>query len=119
LALWFGRLLDWLEWLARKLVQAQTALPLPFASTIAGLPSGGSSVACGTSIPTAAGISNAGDGCPATAATLAAPYGVNVDSYGNVYWGDYNNYSLRVIYMGGANLAAAIQAANPYADDRV
>ena len=41
------------------------------------------------------------------------PYGVFVDGYGNIYFGDYNNYSLRVIYMGGANLAAALQAANP------
>jgi len=94
-------------------LRAQTALPLPFSTTLAGLPSGGSGVACTTTLPTAAGISVPGDGCPANQATLNAPYGTNVDSLGNVYWGDYNTYSLRVIYNGGANLAAAIQAVNP------
>ena len=93
--------------------QVPTALPVPFGSTIAGLASGSGSVACGTSIPTAFGTSIAGDGCLATQATLNDPYSVNVDSYGNLYFGDYNNYALRVVYMGGAGLAAAIQAVNP------
>ena len=92
---------------------AQTAFPVPFASTIAGLPPGGSGVACTTTLPTAAGVVVPGDGCPATQATMNAPYGANVDSLGNVYWGDYNTYALRVIYNGGNNLAAAIQASNP------
>jgi sugar lactone lactonase YvrE len=93
--------------------QVPVALPVPFGTTIAGLPSGGGATACTTTLPTAAGVTVAGDGCPATQATLNDPYAVTTDSYGNIYWGDYNNYSLRVIYMGGAGLAAAIQAANP------
>ena len=95
------------------MAQVPVALPIPFGSTIAGLPSGGSATACTTTLPTAAGVSIPGDGCLATQATLNDPYSVTTDSYGNIYWGDYNNYALRVIYMGGAGLAAAIQAANP------
>jgi len=93
--------------------QAPAVLPVPFASTVAGLAAGSGNTACTTTLPTAFGTAVAGDGCPATQATLNDPYGVFVDGYGNVYFGDYNNYSLRVIYMGGANLAAALQAANP------
>ena len=96
------------------LAQAPTALPIPFVTTIAGLPAGGSSVACGTTIPTGSPSGTlTGDGCPATQATLNATYGLYVDGYGNIYFGDYNNYALRVIYMGGANLATALQTANP------
>jgi sugar lactone lactonase YvrE len=93
--------------------QIPAALPVPFASTIAGSPKGGSSVACTTTLKTAAGIALVGDGCLAAQAKLNDPYSATVDSYGNIYWGDYNNYALRVIYEGGAGLAAAIQAANP------
>jgi hypothetical protein len=93
--------------------QAPAVVPIPFANTVAGLAAGSGNTACTTMLPTAFGTAVAGDGCPATQATLNDPYGVFVDGYGNVYFGDYNNYSLRVIYMGGANLAAALQAANP------
>ena len=98
---------------ASAAAQVPAALPLPFANTIAGQPAGGTTTVCTTMLPTAAGFSLVGDGCPAAQAVLAAPYSATVDSFGNVYWGDYNNYALRVIYMGGKALAAAIQAANP------
>jgi len=93
--------------------QAPAVLPIPFANTIAGLAAGSGNTACSTTLPTAYGTAIPGDGCPATQATLNDPYGVFVDGYGNIYFGDYNNYAVRVIYMGGANLAAALQAANP------
>lgn len=38
-----------------------------------------------------------GDGGPASAATLYYPYGVTVDSSGNVYIADSNNYAIRVV----------------------
>ena len=98
---------------ATATAQVPTALPVPFATAIAGLPTGGSGSACTTTLPTAAGISLVGDGCPATQATMNAPYSVTADSYGNLYFSDYNEYALRVVYMGGNGLAAAIQAANP------
>ncbi len=97
------------------MAQVPSALPVPFASTIAGQPAGGTTTACTTTLPTAAGFSLVGDGCLAAQAVLAAPYSTTVDSFGNVYFSDYNNYALRVIYMGGKALAAAIQAANPTA----
>ena len=93
--------------------QAPAVLPIPFGSTVAGLAAGSGNTACTTTLPTAYGTALPGDGCPATQATLNDPYGVFVDGYGNIYFGDYNNYAVRVVYMGGANLAAALQAANP------
>jgi sugar lactone lactonase YvrE len=93
--------------------QVPTALPIPFARALAGTPTGGTTTTCTTTLPTAAGVSLVGDGCPAANATMSAPYSATVDSYGNVYFSDYNDYALRVIYNGGVGLAAAIQAANP------
>src|ERR1700723_2385925 len=68
--------------------QAPAVLPVPFASTVAGLPAGSGNTACTTTLPTAFGTAVAGDGCPATQATLNDPYGVFVDGYGNIYFGD-------------------------------
>jgi len=97
---------------------AQTIVPVPFVTTIAGIAPGGSSAACSTTadIPTfniAPGPFHNGDGCIATQATLSAPYTATTDSLGNIYIGDYSHFELRVIYNGGAALAAAIVAANP------
>src|SRR5208282_2020520 len=38
-----------------------------------------------------------GDGCPATQATLNLPNGTAVDSHGNIYISDYNNYVVRMV----------------------
>ena len=51
--------------------------------------------ACTTTLPTAFGSVNVGDGWPLRRRrVLNDPYGVFVDGYGNIYFGDYNNYSL-------------------------
>ena len=94
--------------------QAPALVPVPFGQVIAGIAPGGSATACSASsdLPTAAG-GHYGDGCLATQATLSAPYSATVDSLGNVYIGDYNDYILRVVYNGGTALANAIIAANP------
>lgn len=98
--------------LAAASASAQT-LPLAFGNVQVGIAPGGTATACSTTLPTASGNTVPGDGCLGTQATLNAPYGVNVDNFGNLYIADYNTFSLRVLYKGGTALAAAIQAANP------
>ena len=98
--------------------QAQTVVPVPIITTVVGIAPGGSIAACSPTvdIPTFAaspGPVHYGDGCPANQATLSAPYSVSTDSLGNLYISDYNHFALRVLYNGGAALAAAIVAANP------
>ncbi len=99
-------------------LQAQTVVPIPIISNVVGIAPGGSITACSaaTDIPTftaSPGPFHYGDGCPASQATLSAPYSVSTDSLGNLYISDYNHFALRVLYNGGAALAAAIIAANP------
>jgi sugar lactone lactonase YvrE len=100
--------------------QAQTAVQVPFASTIAGLAPGSGATACSSSndIPTFSGGTitgvHIGDGCVPTQATLSTAYMATSDSLGNIYIADYGHLALRVIYNGGAALKAAIIAANPY-----
>jgi len=100
---------------------AQTVVPIPFASNLAGIAPGGTVTQCSSAndIPTFSGGTvvgvHYGDGCLPNQAALSQPYSTVVDALGNVYIGDYNHYALRVIYNGGANLAAAITASyNPY-----
>ena len=50
----------------------------------------------------------AGDGGPATAALLSVPSGISVDGNGNLFIADSNNNAVRVVYAGGAQLAALI-----------
>lgn len=87
-----------------------SAVPVPFSVALAGDGTPGST-SCATGIPTTGGASY-GDGCPAATAGLDAPQGAAVDQYGNVYIADYLDRLVRVIYEGGANVAAAITAAN-------
>jgi sugar lactone lactonase YvrE len=54
-----------------------------------------------------------GDTGPATAATLNVPRGVAVDVYEDVFIADFTNNVIRVVYNGGAAVAAQITAANP------
>src|SRR5262249_31046421 len=58
-------------------------------------------------ILTVAGTGTAGysgDGGPATAAQLNAPYGVAVDSSGNVFIADVNNHVIREIVQATGNI---------------
>ncbi len=67
-------------------------------------------------ITTIAGSSNtvgfSGDGGPATAAKLNRPFGVSVDSGGNVYISDYGNYRVRLVSSNGMITTLAGFAAN-------
>jgi hypothetical protein len=47
------------------------------------------------------GIGYSGDGMPATAATLAAPYGVAIDSSGRLFIADASNYRVRLVSADG------------------
>jgi streptogramin lyase len=85
---------------------------IPFLSTYAGVPAGGSAVACSNDIPTYKGA-HVGDGCPANQATLNAPSSTAIDAYGNIYISDFNNRLVRVIYQGGTALTAMLIAASP------
>jgi len=60
-------------------------------------------------ITTVAGIANSGyvgggDGGPATSATLFAPYGVAVDSSGNIFIGDTWDYAIREVMAVNGNI---------------
>jgi sugar lactone lactonase YvrE len=88
-------------------------VPVPYASTVAG---GG--VVCAASLttyaPLAANEKLVGDGCPATQATFNTPVGLGIDRYNNVLVADQTNNLIRVLYNGGAAMAAAIVGANPF-----
>ena len=86
------------------------SVPVPFA----GLYAGGGTV-CATSLPVFAVAGNGakyGDGCPATQATLNVPVATATDTFGNVFIADQTDMLVRVVYNGGAALAAAITASN-------
>jgi sugar lactone lactonase YvrE len=51
-----------------------------------------------------------GDSGPATAANLNTPEDVEVDANGNLFIADFGNSRVRVIYAGGAQVAALIAA---------
>src|SRR5271170_1838214 len=53
-----------------------------------------------------------GDGGPATAAQLSTPEDVEVDANGNLFIADQGNARVRVVYAGGAQVAALIAATN-------
>jgi hypothetical protein len=58
----------------------------------------------GQVITTVAGVNNqgyAGDGGPATSASLSNPEGLVVDSAGNIYFADKGNYAVREVNTGG------------------
>jgi uncharacterized protein (TIGR03437 family) len=58
----------------------------------------------GQVITTVAGVNNqgyAGDGGPATSASLSDPEGLVVDSSGNIYFADKGNYAVREVNTGG------------------
>jgi hypothetical protein len=97
---------------ATTAVHAQTTTQVPFLSTIAGLPSGGSGVACTNDIPTYSGT-HLGDGCLPSQAILTTPSSSAIDAYGNIYISDYGDRAIRVIYQGGPALTALLIAASP------
>ena len=61
---------------------------------------------------TAAPASFTGDLGPATAATLNTPEDVEIDANGNLFIADQGNARVRVVYAGGAQVAALIAATN-------
>ncbi|WP_263369518.1 Ig-like domain repeat protein [Granulicella cerasi] len=88
-----------------------SAVPVPFTSAAAGFGTSTTTAVCTGAIASTDG-SALGDGCPATQAKLNAAQGAAVDKYGNIYFADYGNKQVRVVYNGGTQLAAAIKAAN-------
>jgi pectin methylesterase-like acyl-CoA thioesterase len=81
----------------------------------------------GTAIPAAAGVACAGpsggstldtigDGCPfyesTNGSSTSSTLGVGIDADGNAIFLDQNNKVVRVLYVGGATMATAIQKAN-------
>jgi pectin methylesterase-like acyl-CoA thioesterase/sugar lactone lactonase YvrE len=58
-----------------------------------------------------------GDGCPfyntATSSSTSGIYGVAIDSSGDAIFSDAGNKLIRVLYMGGASMAALITLENP------
>jgi uncharacterized protein (TIGR03437 family) len=58
-----------------------------------------------------------GDGGPATSATLAFPYGVAVDSAGNILIADSNNHCIRKVTKGIISTAAGTGTKKGYAGD--
>src|ERR1700744_5902508 len=98
---------------AAPYASAQTApgaVPVPFSTALAGMGNTAAST-CATGIAATDGT-NYGDGCVGTVARLSSPQGAAVDKFGNVYVGDYSDRLVRVIYNGGASVAALITAAN-------
>jgi hypothetical protein len=72
-------------------------------STIVGKNPGGGAVAPAGAL---------GDMGPATAAQLSTPEDVEVDASGNLFIADQGNSKVRVVYAGGAQVAALIAATN-------
>ena len=64
----------------------------------------------GSNTPATAGA--LGDGGPATSAQLSTPEDVEVDANGNLFIADQGNSRVRVVYAGGAQVAALIAATN-------
>jgi sugar lactone lactonase YvrE len=96
--------------------QAQTPaiVPLPFVTTIAGIPAGGANAQCPSTsdIPNNAG-SHLGDGCLPTQANLVGIYGAFTDAVGNIYITENGtNNDIRVIYKGGAVLTQLLIASS-------
>jgi|GEM_PF-2756000 len=92
--------------------QAPALVPIPFVTTFAGLPAGGSNTACTNDIPNTID-QHLGDGCLPTQATLNALYGAFTDAIGNVYLTENgSDTDIRIVYRGGAALTAALIASN-------
>ncbi|MFC6644427.1 Ig-like domain repeat protein [Granulicella cerasi] len=113
----FGIALALVTGLGIQTASAQTnGTPVPFISTAAGNGSTSTiSSSCTTGIPvfsTSGTGSNYGDGCLSTQAVLSAPISTLVDKYGNLIIADQTHNSIRVVYNGGTDMAAAIVAAN-------
>jgi hypothetical protein len=89
---------------------APSAVPVPFSIALAGMGNTAAST-CSAGIAATDGT-NYGDGCVGTLARLSSPQGAAVDKFGNVYVGDYSDRLVRVVYNGGASVAALITAAN-------
>jgi uncharacterized protein (TIGR03437 family) len=58
-----------------------------------------------------------GDGGPATSATLSLPYGVAVDSAGNILIADSNNHVIRKVTKGTINTVAGTGTKHGYGGD--
>jgi sugar lactone lactonase YvrE len=103
---------------ATAYAQTNSLLPIPFVTTIAGIPAGSGTPGFASATPACTGYKNIngqslGDGCPATGATLVTLYDAQTDLDGNIYISENGtDDDIRVIYKGGATLSAMLIAAN-------
>ncbi|MFD0712155.1 S-layer homology domain-containing protein [Paenibacillus sp. GCM10027626] len=58
-----------------------------------------------------------GDGGPATSASLNNPYGLTIDSIGNLYISDYSNHSIRKVDVSGKISTVAGMGRDGYSGD--
>jgi sugar lactone lactonase YvrE len=112
--------LYWMEkggQIARVLASGKGAIPAlpgvasPTAGWVYTIAGDGATTAC------TAKLDAFGDGCPAAQSYMTAPYGVAVDTHGNVYLDDTGDYLIRVVYAGGTvpNLPSNPVVGNVYA----
>ena len=91
----------------RVLLAMGVAAVAAVTAVVAVAATGESGITGGDRITTFAGITKfgtggfSGDGGPATKAKLSQPYGVAVDTQGNVYIGDSSNHRVRKVTLGG------------------
>ena len=92
--------------------QTAAAIPIPFATTLAGLAAGSGNTACTGDIPNQSG-QHLGDGCLPTQAALLTLYDTLADPAGDIYITENGtNNDIRVVFNGGAAMANLLKIAN-------
>ena len=83
------------------MAQAGSMLPIPFSSTYAGLPHGGTATTpCTPDIPDTANF-HKGDGCLPSQAVIGFTYDAEVDTLGNVYISENGTFSSNQTILQG------------------
>jgi hypothetical protein len=62
-------------------------------------------------------VGNAGDGGPATNASIYGPAGITIDKFGSIYIGDIQNYNVRKITPDGIITTIAGNGVSNYSGD--